>query len=306
MPVARLPTGTWISLPLDVVNGKYPGKRVWLSAALHGDELNGIEVIRHAVRQVDPKTLRGAVIAAPIVNVFGFLERSRYLPDRRDLNRSFPGSAKGSMAGRLARLFLDEVVLRCDVGIDLHTGSDLRTNYPQIRGNFDEPETRRLARAFGAPVMIHSKVLPGSLRHAAGKAGIPTLLYEAGEAARFDEESIRVGVHGVLRVLDVLGMRPYDGAESFQPPREATGSVWVRAGRGGILELDAHLGDCVQEGDTLGKIYDPVGVKHTKVRARFAGMLIGKTLDPLVNRGEGIVHIARLADDPVDGVQSSA
>jgi predicted deacylase len=293
VPVARLPTGTWISLPLDVLNGREPGDTLWLSAALHGDELNGIEIIRRALARIDPRELRGTVIAAPIVNVFGLIHGSRYLPDRRDLNRSFPGSRTGSMAARLAHLFMEEVVNRSRYGIDLHTGSDGRMNLPQVRADLDRPEGRRLAEAFGAPVMIHAPERKGSLRHAASRSGIANVLYEAGEAHRFDRQGIAVGVRGVLRVLQTVGMLP--GTEQCAAPsRESRRTTWLRAGRGGILHLDADLGDCVARGDVLGGIYDPAGSRHYPVRARTAGMIVGIEREPLVNRGDAIVRVAEL------------
>nr|WHW29206.1 putative deacylase [uncultured bacterium] len=182
LPVSRLVTGTHISLPLRVMHGVHDGPTVWLSAAVHGDEVAGVEIIRRVLATVDPRTLRGSVLAVPIVNVHGFLSGDRYLPDRRDLNRSFPGSPTGSLAGRIADLFMTEVVKRSDVGIDLHTGSDHRTNLPQIRADLDDPQTRELADAFGAPFMLHAKLRDGSMRAAATAADSTVLLYEGGEA----------------------------------------------------------------------------------------------------------------------------
>ncbi len=189
LPIARQVTGTRISLPLQVVHGRSDGSTVWLSAAVHGDEINGVEIIRRVMRQLDARTMAGTVIAVPIVNVHGFLNGDRYLPDRRDLNRSFPGSPTGSLAARIANLFMTEIVSRCDVGIDLHTGSDHRTNLPQIRADLDDPETRALAEAFGAPLMLHSRIRDGSLRGAATERGATVLLFEGGEALRFDDDA---------------------------------------------------------------------------------------------------------------------
>ncbi|MGB7414474.1 MAG: succinylglutamate desuccinylase/aspartoacylase family protein, partial [Thermosynechococcaceae cyanobacterium] len=208
LPVARLPTQTLLSLPITVINGTRPGPRLWLSAAIHGDELNGVDIIRQVLEQVKPKKLCGTLLAVPIVNVFGFIEQSRYLPDRRDLNRSFPGSTRGSLAGRLAHLFMTEVVNHCTHGIDLHTAANHRTNWPQIRANLDDAETYRCAKAFNAPLMLHSNTRDGSLRQAAAQQGIPVLLYEAGEALRFDADAIQVGVTGILQVMALLEMLP--------------------------------------------------------------------------------------------------
>lgn len=206
LPVARLPTDTWLSIPVVVLNGRAPGPTVWLSGAVHGDEINGVEIVRRLARTLDPRRLAGTVIAVPVVNVFGFVNESRSFPDRRDLNRSFPGSTRGSLAARLAHLFMQEVVSRSDDGIDFHTATDHRTNLPQLRCDLDDPETRRCAVAFGAPMTLHSRLRDGSLREAATSRGIPVLLYEGGEPVRFNEWAIRAGVDGALRVLQELGM----------------------------------------------------------------------------------------------------
>ncbi|WP_084202489.1 succinylglutamate desuccinylase/aspartoacylase family protein [Rubidibacter lacunae] len=310
IPVTRLPTQTSIALPVTVLHGCEPGPRLWLSAAIHGDEINGVEIVRQVLERVHPEQLRGTLIAAPIVNVFGFIEQSRYLPDRRDLNRSFPGSPDGSLAARLAHLFMREIVSRCTHGIDLHTASDHRTNLPQIRANLHDRETRRCALAFGAPVAIHATTRDGSLRQAAAKRGIPVLLFEGGEALRFDMTAIRVGVAGVLQVMTTLEMLP--AAETSpalvppeQPlstsmPQEVFQTKWVRAARSGILRLGVRLGDRVEKRQVLGVIADAFGATAATVRAPIAGLAIGQTLNPLVNQGDAILHLAVLgADAPV-------
>ena len=231
-----------LSLPVTVIHGCEPGPRLWLSAAIHGDELNGVEIIRRVLEQVKPKTLKGAIIAVPIVNVFGFIEQSRYLPDRRDLNRSFPGSKRGSLASRLAHLFIQEIVSHSTHGIDFHTASNHRMNLPQIRANLDRPETLACASAFGAPVLLHSAVRDGSLRQAVAKRGIPVLLYEAGEALRFNEDAIQMGVQGTLQVMMHLGM--VTGAST--PPAQSQlfrESKWVRASHSGIFRRVVELGE---------------------------------------------------------------
>jgi uncharacterized protein len=293
LPVARLPTATWLSLPIEVVVGRLPGPRVWLSAAIHGDELNGVEIIRRVLEKLDPDALIGAVIAAPVVNVFGFIGQSRYLPDRRDLNRSFPGSAQGSLASRLAHLFVTQVVLQCTHGIDFHTGSHHRINLPQIRGNLDDPETRRCGEAFGAPVLLHSHTRDGSLREAAGQQGIAALLFEGGEPLRFNEDAIRQGVDGTLRMLRALGMRKQHPKPPRAPPVEIRASSWVRARRGGVLHLNVELGDRVREGQALGRVADMLGDEARPVLAPFDGLVIGKTLNPLVSQGDGVLHLGK-------------
>ena len=196
------------NLPIRVIRGKKDGPIVFVSAAIHGDELNGIEIIRRLRKLSILNKLKGTLILVPIVNVYGIMNLSRYLPDRRDLNRSFPGSIKGSLASRVAKTFFDEVVLRCDLGIDLHTASIHKSNLPQVRTNIDNEYTFKLAKAFGAPVVLHSELRDGSLRGTAQDSGVPILLYEAGEALRFDETSIRIGVTGIINVLREIQMLP--------------------------------------------------------------------------------------------------
>ena len=193
LPVSRLATQTLLSLPVTVVNGIEPGPKLWLSAAIHGDEINGVEIISQLLAKIQPDKLRGTIIAVSIVNVFGFIEQSRYLPDRRDLNRSFPGSEKGSLASRLANLFMREVVAHSTHGIDLHTAAVHRLNLPQIRANLEDEATYRCAKAFGAPLMMHATTRDGSLRQAATKKGIPVLLYEGGGSTAFRSLCDRCG-----------------------------------------------------------------------------------------------------------------
>ncbi len=293
LPVARLTTGTMMSLPVTVISGKKPGPRLWLSAAIHGDELNGVDIIRRVARALKPNRLTGAVIAVPVVNIFGLLEQSRYLPDRRDLNRSFPGSSRGSMASRLAALFMREVVSQCTHGIDLHTAAIHRINLPQVRADLEDPATYAFAQAFGAPVIIHASHRDGSLRQAAAKRHIPTLLYEAGEALRFDEDAIQTGVDGIYRVMDYLGM--YSPPDTVAPtPVEARETRWVRASRGGIWHRSIALGEMVKQRQPLGFISDTFGDKPVQVRSPMAGLVIGHGQNPLVNQGDALVHIARV------------
>lgn len=292
IPVGRLPTQTLLSLPVTVINGKKTGPRLWISAAIHGDELNGVEIIRQVVEQINPKLLKGSLIAVPIVNVFGFIEQSRYLPDRRDLNRSFPGSPSGSLASRLAHLFMEEIVSRCTHGIDLHTAAVPRINLPQIRANLNDEDTYRCAKAFSAPIMMHSTTRDGSLREAATKQGIPILLYEAGEALRFDSEAIRLGVEGILRVMDVLQMYPLPSLNPAVESVEIRDYKWIRATKAGILRLEVKLGQKVAKKQLLGVISDAFGEKTSKIRASFDGIVIGICQNPLVNQGDGIFHIA--------------
>ncbi|MBZ0267267.1 succinylglutamate desuccinylase/aspartoacylase family protein [bacterium] len=290
LPAARLPIHTMLELPVTVVNGSGDGTRLWLSATLHGDELNGMEIIRRVIERLDPASMKGLLIAVPIVNVFGFINQSRYLPDRRDLNRSFPGSRRGSLAGQLAWLFMSEVVAHCTHGIDLHTAAPPRTNLPQVRTDLSLPENRRLAEAFRAPIFVHGAGPAGTLRGAAGRRGKSVILYEAGEPLRFNDEAIEIGVAGVLRAMAALDMI------EAQPPaprgREAGRTKWIRAPQSGVIYLEAKLGDVVEHRERIARITDPLGGSGVDVRAPMSGIVIGHTNHPLVHRGDGIVHVA--------------
>jgi predicted deacylase len=295
IPVARLQTDAEASLPVCVLHGAKPGPTIWTNAAVHGDELNGVEIIRQVLQFLDPKEMSGTLIAVPIVNVFGFLNQSRYLPDRRDLNRSFPGSARGSLASRLAHIFVTEIVERCSVGIDLHTGSDARTNLPQVRANLEDPVTRGLAEVFAAPVLLGASLRDGSLRKVAAKRGARVLLYEAGEPLRFWDQAIEVGVSGMLRVLQKLGMID-DAPAAGGPSTIASKSSWVRASRSGLYHSSRALGAIVQRGEPLGFITTPYDAKKSLVKSPCAGIVIGSVTNPLVFQGDALVHVAQTAD----------
>lgn len=296
IPLAYLPTQTLLSLPVSVINGTQVGARLWLSAAIHGDEINGVEIIRQVLDRINPATLQGTLIAVPIVNVFGFIEQSRYLPDRRDLNRSFPGSERGSLASRIAHLFMTQIVSQCTHGIDLHTASNHRINLPQVRANLHDPETYRCAKAFNAPLLIHATTRDGSLRQAADQQGIPVLLYEAGEALRFNKNAIAIGVEGILRVMAALGMIQLELNPTSVTPLEVQESKWVRAPQSGILHLNVALGQTVARKQLLGIVADAFGETSVKAYAPCDGLVIGCTQNPLVNQGDGILHLAVLSD----------
>ncbi len=295
LPVGRLYTHAPMTMPVHVIRGKKSGPRLFVSAAIHGDEINGVEIIRRLLKLPALKRLRGTVIAVPIVNVHGLINHSRYLPDRRDLNRSFPGTEKGSLAARLAHLFMQEIVSQSTHGIDLHTGALHRDNLPQIRANLDDEETDKLARAFDVPVIISSNLRDGSLREAAAEYGIPMLLYEAGEALRFDEVSIRAGVKGIINVMRTLEMLPPSRSKSKKQvePVVARSSSWVRAPDSGILRAMVPLGSRVKKDTLLGMVADPFGESEASVISSFNGIVIGRTNLPLVNEGDALFHIAR-------------
>jgi len=305
LPVAKLYTDASVSLPVHIIRSKKPGPIIFISAAVHGDELNGIEIIRRLISQKTFRIIRGTVIAVPMVNVYGVVNQSRYMPDRRDLNRCFPGSAKGSLAGRVAHIFLNEIVKHCDYGIDLHTGAIHRSNLPQIRADLSDEETKNLAKVFGVPVVLNSNVLDGSLRQAAVEHNTKVLLYEAGEALRFDEFSIRAGMKGILNVLHHLEMMRKLPAKRRKvlEPFIANNSGWQRANASGIVHNHVHLGDQIKKGDILAEIGSPYGEVIDVVKANRAGILIGKQNIPLVQEGEAMFHIANFTEDDEEIVE---
>jgi len=295
LPVGRLYTHAPMTMPVHVIKGRRTGPRLFISAAIHGDEINGVEIIRRLLKNPAIKSLRGTIIAVPIVNVHGLINHSRYLPDRRDLNRSFPGTEKGSIAARLANLLMTEIVSQSTHGIDLHTGAQHRDNLPQIRANLDDEETARLANAFNAPVVISSNLRDGSLREAAAEYGIPMLLYEAGEALRFNEVAIRAGVKGIINVMRALDMLPASRSKPgrHKDPVVARSSTWLRAPDSGILRAMVALGSRVKKDSLLGVISDPFGESEVNVTSAYNGIVIGRTNLPLVNEGDALFHIAR-------------
>jgi predicted deacylase len=299
LPVAKLYTDADVSLPVHIIRAKKPGPTIFISAAVHGDELNGIEIIRRLISQKKFNLKKGTVIAVPMVNVYGVVQQSRYMPDRRDLNRCFPGSPQGSLAGRLAHTFLNEIVKHCDYGIDLHTGAIHRSNLPQIRADLSDNETKILAQEFGVPVILNANIIDGSLRGAALKNKTKVLLYEAGEALRFDEFSIRAGMKGITNVLKHLDMlrKTSDPKKKKTAPFIANSSQWLRANASGIVNHCVALGSQVKEGDVLAEIGSPYGEIISKVIANRAGIVVGQQNIPLVQEGEAMFHVAYFEED---------
>jgi len=283
--------GGEVSTPVIVVAGLHPGPVVCLTGGIHGDELNGVEVVRRALAGAKPAEIRGTLVGVPIVNLAAFRRGSRYLPDRRDLNRFFPGTTRGSSASRLARRLFDGVLRHCSAVVDVHSGSFQRTNLPQVRGDLRKPEVLRLAKAFGSQLAIHNEGRIGTLRRSATDAGIPAIAYEAGEPMVFQEDAIDRGVHGVRQLLAGLEMLPATGAAET-PPAIYFRSRWVRADEGGILATRAHLGDVVQPNQVLGTVFDPISNQKSKIRAPERGRVIGVALDQLVMPGYAAFHIA--------------
>jgi hypothetical protein len=280
--------GSDVDVPVLVTRGATPGPTVCLVAGVHGDELNGIEIVRKVVEGLTPRRISGMVIAVPVANLHGFRRSSRYLPDRRDLNRFFPGSANGSSASRIAWSLWDGVVRHCGSLIDLHTGSLNRTNLPQVRTDTTDPRSLVLARGFGA-LIIHDAGQEGTLRQAARRAGIGAITFEAGEPLRFQEREIARGVEGVRNVLAALGMS--DDAPVAYAPRVYERTRWVRVDDGGIFLTRRRLGETVQLGDLLGTVTDPVTNERRRVEAPIRGRIIGMAVPQVVIPGFAAFHL---------------
>lgn len=294
IPVSRLPTDMEVSMRVRVIHGKKPGPVMFVSGSVHGDEILGVEVVRRLLKSVSPKRLAGTLLCIPIVNAYGFVAHQRYLPDRRDLNRCFPGTTKGSLASQLAFCFTTEIIARSSIGIDIHTAGLHRENLPQIRISENRPKAEELAPIFGAPAIIVAKLREGSLRQTAADHDCEVLVVEAGEALRFDELSIRVAVQGILRVMAKLEMGVKlprkAGARSIRSRR----SMWVRAPLGGIFRATKPSGAFVEKGEPVGHLADPFGDVDMPVESPISGIIIGRSNLPIVNQGDALMHIAEV------------
>ncbi|WP_431606639.1 succinylglutamate desuccinylase/aspartoacylase family protein [Legionella maioricensis] len=293
LPMPKLYDWTPVSLPIHVINGKEDGPTLCVTAAIHGDEINGVEILRRFLRKKGLKNIKGSIIAIPIVNVYGFLYQQRYLIDRRDLNRSFPGSPKGSLASILADIISKQILSQSTHAIDLHAGSNHRFNFPQIRANLDMPGTEELALAFNVPVILHSVVRDGSMREYANAQNIPFLVYEGGEALRFDELSIRTGINGILSVMVALQMiKPGKyGIKKFTPT-VSRNSYWLRAPSSGILRHIKKAGSRVSKGQVIAIIANPTSTEEYQLKSPLSGIIIGENMLPLVHSGQALYHIA--------------
>ncbi len=290
--------GVPVDSPVLVVNGKLAGPTLCLTAAVHGDELNGIEMVRRVMHDLNPKKLAGAVVGVPIVNLQGFRRGSRYLPDRRDLNRYFPGNPRGSAAARIAYSFFTEVVLHCDALIDLHTGSFKRSNLPQLRADLRNPDVVTLTQGFGATVILHSTPAEGTLRYAATSAGIPAVTLEAGGPSQLELEEVKHGVKGIETLLNTLDMVKNMRVRGDPEPVYYR-STWVRANRGGILLADVSLGTTVRQGDLLGTITDPMNNASSRLYSPFSGRIIGMARNQVVMPGFAAFHVGiQTAESP--------
>ena len=297
LPVTTMATGYSSNLALRVIHGTKTGPTIFISGAIHGDEIVGTAIIQRLAREILPEALSGTVMLIPVSNIFGFLNQSRYLPDRRDLNRSFPGNPNGSLAGQLAHVFFSEVVCRADLGIDIHTAAVHRYNLPQIRIAAGNKYLVELAMAFGAPVIIESPLRDGSMRSLAKEQGVDMLLLEAGEALRFDDLSIETGTAGALRVMAHMNMiEADDGLSEVGIPARSNKSTWVRSARGGVAHLAKVSGDPVHEGDLLATVAGLFGEEPEGIYSPIDGIVIGHATLPVVHQGDALLHIAKVAN----------
>lgn len=284
-----------VKIPIHIRRAKEEGPVVFVTAALHGDEINGTGAIRELIQDADFHLLRGSVILVPVLNILAFDRHSRYLPDRRDLNRSFPGSSSGSLAGRMARIIFDEIVSRADFGIDLHTASVRRTNYPNVRGDLSNPEVRRLAEAFGSEIIMNGKGPVGAFRREACTGGCPTIIMEGGEVWKVEPgivESAARGVRNVLRDLQMLDGEPQ--SPDYQVVIDK--STWVRAERGGFLKFHVKPGDIIEKDQPLATNTTILGRERSMLYAPFDAVVIGMTTLPAISPGEPICNLGMLPE----------
>jgi uncharacterized protein len=311
IPVSDLSAGMQAQLEACIFHGAKDGPVIFVSAAIHGDEIIGTEIIRRVMKKLKPKAMAGTVIFVPVVNMYGFIAQNRYLPDRRDLNRSFPGSGRGSLASQLANIFYSEVVTKCSLGIDIHSAALHRYNLPQIRIAAGNPALKKLAMEFGAPAVIEAPLRDGSLREIAQRDGVDMLLLEAGEALRFDELSVLTGVHGILRVMRSMGiLRTRRLGKNIAPSAQATNTRWLRATRGGVCRLCETSGNAVEAGQVLAIISDIFGEEEATVKAPCDGIIIGHATLPIVNQGDAILHLAEVhtfsgAEQDIDAISEA-
>lgn len=293
LDISETYTGDKIRIPLRVIRAKKPGPAVFVTAAIHGDEINGTGIIHDFLFGDLINLEAGMLILAPVVNVFGFEAHERYLPDRRDLNRSFPGNPKGSLASRIANTLMEEIVDKCDYGIDLHTAAFQRTNYPNVRADLAHPGAKKLASAFGCTLVVDGKGPLGSFRREATRRGCPTMILEAGEPWKVEPSVLQIGVQGIRNVLNTLGMLK---AEPVLPPFQANirKTYWLRATVGGILKFHVSPGDFVEADQPIVTNYSILGVEQNSITAPTDGIVLGMTTMPAVKPGEPICHIARL------------
>ena len=293
IPVDRLPTGTLIEIPVYIFNGEKAGPTVLLQGGLHGDEVNSIELIRRMLIDKNYKIHRGCVIVVPLLNVFGFLNLSRDMHGK-DVNRSFPGSKKGSLASRMAYYLMKELVANVDFGIDYHTGGAQRSNYPQIRFTADDENAQKLAQLFNAPFQFSSGLIAKSFRNECHKNNIPILVFEGGESLRLDELSIKKGINGTLNILRYFNMISDKVIISKSKKSiEISHRKWIRAEIAGLFSIKINNGDQVQKGQILGHIMDTYGETNFEIKAPYDGYIIAVNNFPIINMGDAMFHIGR-------------
>jgi predicted deacylase len=288
--IARLPSHSSIDINITVSRAKAPGPTLLLSGGLHGDEINGIEIVRRMIEEGLNVPETGTTVCIPIINIYGFIHFSRYVPDGKDVNRSFPGNKTGSLAARVAYFMMKEIIPKIDLGIDFHTGGADRTNYPQVRGVLKDKEVEKMADAFQAPFTINSAYRSKSLRHAAGKKGKKILVYEGGESGRFDEHAIQNGINGALRVMKSLGMRS-SAPEAVVTPIKINHSSWIRAKASGLFQTNVRSGESVSKNQLVGHITDPFGEFNVPVKSPVTGYVIGLNNNPILHQGDAVMHI---------------
>ncbi|MDQ3290927.1 MAG: succinylglutamate desuccinylase/aspartoacylase family protein [Bacteroidota bacterium] len=298
--VSRLPSGTVIDIRVYVYRALEDGPVLLLMAGMHGDEVNGIETIRRMIRRKMLYPKRGTVIAIPILNIYGFLNFSREVPDGKDVNRSFPGSKSGSLASRVANRFTQEILPYIDYGIDFHTGGASKSNYPQIRCLMEYPENERLSRAFGAPFIINSGMRPKSLRKEAFEQGKYIIVYESGESLRLDERGIKQAIQGTTQVLQELEMQEADPKASPEKSVLCVKSKWIRAKVSGIFRCRIKVGQYIENGEVYGSLADPYGNTALKLTSPYTGYIIGLNNMTVVNQGDALLHVGFPEEDKKD------
>lgn len=295
LPVGESYSSMTVEIPIQIQRAKEPGPTVFVTAALHGDELNGTGAIRQLIADPDFKLISGSVMLIPVLNILGFERNDRYLPDRRDLNRCFPGTKRGSLASRMARILFDEIVSRCDYGIDLHTAAARRTNFPNVRAELERAELKKMSKLFGLEIIMNSNGPVGSLRREACKAGCPTIIMEGGEVWKIEPGVATSASEGVKNVLKGLGMLPGKPVQpAFQIIIEK--SVWIRADRGGMIRFHIAPGDLVEKGQPLVTNSTILGAEQNVQYAPFDGIVIGMTSLPVTSPGEAICNLGKLPD----------
>ncbi len=288
--IARLPSHTVIETPIYISRGYEDGPVLALTAGMHGDEINGMEIVRRLLDSGLHHPKRGVTICMPVVNIYGFLNYSRDVPDGKDINRSFPGSRNGSLASRVAYNLMHQVIPYIDVGVDFHTGGAMRTNYPQIRAVLSDSKNMELAAAFKAPFTIDSVFRPNSLRKEAAKRGKNIIVYEGGESLRFDQHAIEEGLAGTLRLMKHLTMIDW-APEPAEENKMIWSTTWIRSRNAGLFQSNVKGGQLVHKGEWVGTITDPFGEFKEQVIAPETGYVIGLNNIPVINTGDALMHI---------------